>query len=105
MDSKSSRSRRQQALRELLEQHPVSGGGKMIVAEDIKMLVPILVGICGGEIDRKQVDERLAAGRTKVSPQRDLPAVAVVLRDLLRPGVDHNGERNAAARQQVGQFG
>ena len=40
----------------------------MIVAEDVKMLIPVLVAIGGGEEGRKQIDEGLAAGRTEVLP-------------------------------------
>src|ERR1700730_5527471 len=76
----------------------------MVVAEDIKAFVPILVAVGDGEVGRKQVDERLAAVRTEIPPQPDLAAVAVVLRDLLRPGIDDDRQRNAAACQQIRQL-
>jgi hypothetical protein len=73
----------------------------MIVADDVEVFVPVLVAIGDGEVGRKQVDERLAAGGTEIPPDLDLAAVAIVLRDLLGPGIDHDGQRKAAARQQV----
>src|SRR5262245_55086051 len=77
----------------------------MIVAENVEALVPILVAIGDTEENREQVDERLAMAWTKISPQLDLPTVAIVLRDLLCPRVDHDSERNSAARQKIGQLG
>src|SRR4051812_47844805 len=91
----------QQAFGKLLVKDTVARDGKMIVADNVETLVPVLVAVGDGEVGRKQVDERLAAGGTEISPNPDLPAVAIVLRDLLGPGIDHDGQRDAAARQQI----
>ena len=66
----------------------------MIVSENEEVLVPVLVGISRGEESRKQVDERLAPALTEIAPERNLPAVTIALRDLLRPGIDHDGQGN-----------
>src|ERR1700751_74709 len=94
---------RHQTLPELLEHHAVAGSREVVVAENIEVLVPVLVATGGGEIGREQIDKALAMAEKKIPPQRDLAAVAVVLRDLLRPGIDHDGQGNAAARQGIGK--
>src|ERR1700740_938106 len=90
----------QHALRQLLEHHAIAGDGKMIVAEDVQMFVPILVAIGCGKEHWKEIDECLAMGGTEILPQLDLSAVAIVLRDLLRPRIDHDGQGNAAALEE-----
>ena len=79
-------SQSEQAFRHLFEYHPVAGGGEMIVADNVETFVPVLVGSGCGEEGRVQVDECLAASLAEVAPQRNLPAVAIALRNLLRPG-------------------
>src|SRR5262249_46150951 len=67
----------------------VAGRGEVIVADDVETLVPVPVGFARPEQCREQVDERLAMLLlAEPAPKRDLPAVAIALRDLLRPGID-----------------
>src|SRR5260370_16019884 len=86
-----------------MNNEPVAGCRVMIVTENVEMCVPVLVGVSGGEDDRKQVDECLAAAGAKIAPERDLPAVAIALRDLRRPGVNHDRQGDIAGCQQVAQ--
>src|ERR1700675_3328130 len=89
--------------RKLAKHHPVAFDREMIVPENVAMFVPALVGIGGGEERRIQIDERLAATRTEIAPQRNLAAVAIALRDLLCPGVNDDGQGNMMSRQQIGK--
>jgi hypothetical protein len=59
---------RQEPLRQLLEHDAVALRGEMIVAQDVEVFVPILVGIAGGEERREQIDEGLAVSRAEVAP-------------------------------------
>src|SRR5450759_2546685 len=87
----------------LPKHEPVAFSRIMIVSKDEEMFVPVPVGIGRGEERRKQVDECLAAALTKLAPERNLPTVAVSLRDLLRPRVYDDRQGNIPGRQQVGQ--
>src|ERR1700676_4043265 len=87
----------------LLKHEAVTRRRKMIVAQNVEMFVPVLVGFGRGEEDRKQVDERLAAALTEFAPERHLPAVAISLRKLLSPGINHDRQGNISRRQQIGQ--
>src|SRR5271166_1266065 len=64
---------------QFLKHEPVAGRREMIVAENVEMLVPVLVGASRGEEDRKQVDERLAPALAELAPERNLPAVTIAL--------------------------
>src|ERR1700687_2640823 len=88
---------------DLAKHEPVAGRREMKVAQNKEMLIPFLVGIGGGEEGRKQVDKRLAPALTKLAPEGDLAAVAVALRDLLRPGVNDDGQGNIPGREQIVQ--
>ena len=62
------RGSRHQALPELLEHHAVAGGGEVIVAENIEVLVPVLVGIARRKEGREQIDEGLAVPGAEIAP-------------------------------------
>lgn len=87
----------------LHEHEPVATRREMIVSENEEMFIPILVGISGGEEDRKQVYERLATPLTELAPQGNLPTVTIPLRKLLRPRVYDDRQGNIPSRQQFGQ--
>src|SRR5664279_5607245 len=87
----------------LLKHQSVTSRREMIVAENEKMFVPVLVCVSRGEEDRKQVDERLAPALAEPAPERHLPAVAVALRQLLRPGIYHDRQWNISSCQQIGE--
>src|SRR5262249_38060445 len=83
----------------------VAGRGEVIVADDVETLVPVPVGFARPEQCREQVDERLAMLLlAEPAPKRDLPAVAIALRDLLRPGIDDDRQRDISRSQQVGEL-
>src|SRR5439155_8922073 len=77
---------------------------EVIVADDVEPFIPALVGLACREEHRKQVDEGLAALLAEIAPQRDLTAVAIALRDLLRPGIDDDGQRNVSRSQEIGEL-
>jgi hypothetical protein len=84
------------------KQEAVAGRRVVIVAQDEEMFVPVLVGRRRREERQEQADERLAAARTELAPQRDLPAVVIALRQLLRSGIDHDRQRNVSRRRLGG---
>src|SRR5215475_5923016 len=68
MSARPSRDLRQYSFRKLLEHDPVALRGEMVVAEDVEMLVPVLVGIACREEHREQVDEGLAVTGAEIAP-------------------------------------
>src|SRR6266436_8155067 len=92
-----------QMFRKLPKHQPVAIDREMIISENVEMFVPILVGVSRGEENRIQIYECLATVRTEIAPERNLPAVAIALCDLLRPGVNHDRQGNFPRRQQVAQ--
>src|SRR6266481_4544808 len=88
---------------QLAEHEPVAFCRIMVLAENKEVFVRGPVGIGGGKEHREQIDEGLAAAGAELAPKRYLPAVAVALRQLLSPGIDHDGQRNLLRRQQVGE--
>src|SRR5258705_3747933 len=88
---------------DLHKHEPVASCREMIISENEEMFIPILVGISGGEEDRKQVYERLTTTLTELAPQGNLSTVTIPLRKLLRPRVDDDRQGNIPSRQQFGQ--
>src|SRR4051812_20165991 len=78
----------------LLKHQSVTGLREVIVSEVEEVFVPVLARFSRGKEHRKQVDECFASAFAEFAPQGNLPAVAIALRQLLRPGIYHDGQRN-----------
>src|SRR5665647_2257334 len=92
-----------QIFRNLLKHEAVTRRREMVVTQNEEVLIPILVCIGRGEEGGIQIDERLAPAGAKIAPQRNLPAVAVALRKLLRPGIHYDAQGNVSGFQQISQ--
>src|SRR2546427_6237501 len=60
--------------------------------------VPVTPVLDGEEVG-KQRDESLALAYAPFAPEGHLPRLHHVVRELCRPGIDDDAQRNAAARQ------
>ena len=57
-------------------------------------LIPVLVRVLLREEGREKIDEFLAVPCTKVPPNRNLPALAIIEIKLHGPRVHDDGQRN-----------
>ena len=85
------------------EHQPIALCRVVVVALDEEALVPVRVGPRFGKERGKRIDERFAVGCAEISPQRDLTAGPILERELDRPGIDDDRQRDSLLLEQVGQ--
>src|ERR1700674_3221804 len=94
----------QQTLRNLAEYQPVARGREVDVAGDEQAPVPVFMGVLLGEERREKIDETLTILGAEIPPDGNLAAVAIVVRELRRPWIHRNGERNPALLEKIREF-
>src|SRR6202162_5835432 len=94
----------QQTLRNLAGYQPVARGREVDVAGDEQAPIPVFMGVLLGEERRKKINETLAIPGAEIPPDGNLAAVAIVVRELRRPWIHRNRERNAALLEKICEF-
>src|SRR6266480_4642245 len=94
----------EQTARKLAEHEKMPSRREMFIAMDEETVVPVFVNVLLGEESREQIDEFLTILDTKRAPDRDLAALAIVVEELVRPGIYYERQGDPVRSQEIRQF-